>query len=158
MWLARGSTKGAGQAAIPLTYYSGSTVVVFPIPRMACRNCGVVRHVKVNFADVRRSYTKAFERYALELCQHMTILEETILPAQDGRWTLGCLAIEVFTLGLPDRFIATSLELAGEGDAVGCVGDGRDLPLGGLADPRQDLGILGNCIVVFKRETFEHVF
>jgi transposase len=50
-----------------------STVVVFPIPRVACRNCGVVRQVKVNFADVRRSYTKAFERYALELCRHMTI-------------------------------------------------------------------------------------
>ena len=46
-------------------------------------------------------------------------------------------AVDVFVLGLLDEFIATSLEFAGEGDVLGCVGDGRDLPLGGLADPPQ---------------------
>ena len=35
--------------------------------------CGVVRQVKVPFADPRRSYTNAFERYALELSRRMTI-------------------------------------------------------------------------------------
>jgi transposase len=54
---------------------SRSTIVVFPIPRVACQKCGVVRQVKVAFADVRRSYTKTFERYALELSRHMTILD-----------------------------------------------------------------------------------
>jgi transposase len=65
---------------------SRSTVVVFPIPRVACQNCGVVRQVKVAFADVRRSYTKTFERYALELCRHMTILD--VAHHLDVSWDL----------------------------------------------------------------------
>jgi transposase len=44
-----------------------ATLVVLPIPRVECQACGVVRQVKVPFADPRRSYTNAFERYALEL-------------------------------------------------------------------------------------------
>jgi transposase len=52
---------------------SRSTIVVFPIPRVACQACGVVRQVEVPFAGPRRSYTKAFERYALELSRRMTI-------------------------------------------------------------------------------------
>ena len=52
---------------------SRATVVVLPIPRVECRACGVVRQVEVPFADPRRSYTKAFERYALELSRRMTI-------------------------------------------------------------------------------------
>jgi transposase len=51
------------------------TRVVFPIPRVECRACGVVRQVVVSFADPRRSYTKSFERYALELSRRMTILD-----------------------------------------------------------------------------------
>jgi transposase len=35
--------------------------------------CCLIRQVKVKFADPRRSYTRAFERYALELSRHMTI-------------------------------------------------------------------------------------
>src|SRR3954470_413320 len=50
-----------------------STFVVLPIPRVSCRACGVVRQVRVPFADVRRSYTRAFERHALELGRRMTI-------------------------------------------------------------------------------------
>jgi transposase len=54
---------------------SRATAVVFPIPRVACRSCGVIRQVAVDFADPRRTYTKAFERYALELSRRMTILD-----------------------------------------------------------------------------------
>ena len=50
-----------------------ATFVVLPIPRVECQDCGVVRQVKVPFADPRRSYTTAFERYALELWRRMTI-------------------------------------------------------------------------------------
>ena len=49
------------------------TLVVLPIPRVECQDCGAVRQVKIRFADPRRSYTSAFERYALELGRHMTI-------------------------------------------------------------------------------------
>ena len=59
----------------PLPIGRRATIIVFPIPRVACRTCGVVRQVKMGFADARRTYTKAFERYALELSRHMTILD-----------------------------------------------------------------------------------
>jgi hypothetical protein len=49
------------------------TTVVLPIPRVECPKCGLVRQVKIAFADPRRSYTKAFERYVLELSRRMTI-------------------------------------------------------------------------------------
>jgi transposase len=50
-----------------------TTLVVLPIPRVECSNCGAVRQVEVSFADPRRTYTRAFERYALELSRSMTI-------------------------------------------------------------------------------------
>jgi transposase len=50
-----------------------STTVVFPIPRVECLTCGLVRQVNITFAEPRRSYTKAFERYALDLSRSMTI-------------------------------------------------------------------------------------
>jgi transposase len=43
------------------------------VPRVECCGCGVVRQVKLGFADPRVSYTKAFGRYALELSRFMTI-------------------------------------------------------------------------------------
>jgi len=43
------------------------------IPRLACQACGAVRQAALGFADARRTYTKSFERYALELSRHMTI-------------------------------------------------------------------------------------
>jgi transposase len=46
---------------------SRTTTVVLPIPRVECRACAVVRQVEVPFADPRRSYSKPFERYVLEL-------------------------------------------------------------------------------------------
>jgi transposase len=49
---------------------SHATFVVLPIPRVECQACGVVRQVKVAFADVRRSYTSSFERYALTWSPH----------------------------------------------------------------------------------------
>ena len=50
-----------------------TTIVALPIPRVECPACGLVRQVAVSFADPRRSYTRAFERYALELSRRMTI-------------------------------------------------------------------------------------
>ncbi len=43
------------------------------VPRVECRACGAVRRVKMGFADPRVSYTRAFQRYALELSRYMTI-------------------------------------------------------------------------------------
>jgi transposase len=47
--------------------------IALPVQRVGCLACGAVRQVEVGFADPRRSYTRAFARYALELSQHMTI-------------------------------------------------------------------------------------
>ena len=43
------------------------------VPRVGCADCGEVRQVPVGFAEERRTYTHAFERYVLELSHHMTI-------------------------------------------------------------------------------------
>jgi transposase len=47
--------------------------LVLAVARVECRGCGAVRQVKIGFADPRLSYTKAFQRYALELSRYMTI-------------------------------------------------------------------------------------
>src|SRR6516165_4207372 len=62
------------------------TAVVLPIPRVECRACGAVRQVEVPFADPRRSYTKSFERYALELSRRMTIRD--VAAHLDVGWDL----------------------------------------------------------------------
>lgn len=43
------------------------------IPRVFCSDCQLVRQINLGFADSRRTYTKAFERYVIELSRHMTI-------------------------------------------------------------------------------------
>ncbi len=47
--------------------------IVLMVQRVLCMSCGVLRQVQVDFADERRSYTKGFERYVVELSKHMTI-------------------------------------------------------------------------------------
>lgn len=53
---------------------SKSVFIDLDVQRVACQRCGIVRQVDLGFADPRFSYTHAFERYALELSRHMTIL------------------------------------------------------------------------------------
>ena len=47
--------------------------IELPIQRLWCAGCGKTRQARVAFADERRGYTHAFERYALDLSRHMTI-------------------------------------------------------------------------------------
>ena len=49
------------------------TFVLLKVARVLCFNCEQTRQVKVPFADPRRTYTYAFERYALELSKCTTI-------------------------------------------------------------------------------------
>ena len=51
------------------------TYVFLPVPRLECRSCGVVRQAAIPFARPRCTYTHAFERYVLELCRLMTMLD-----------------------------------------------------------------------------------
>jgi transposase len=116
--------------------------VTLPIPRVCCQECGVTRQVKVDFADPRRSYTKAFERYALELSRHMTVvdvarhlgvswdvvkdLQKRDLRRRFARPKLGGLrriAIDEIAVGKGHRYLTVVLDL--DSGAVVFVGDGK---------------------------------
>src|SRR3954471_12256773 len=118
------------------------TFVVLPIPRVECRACGLVRQVEVPFADVRRSYTRAFERYALELGRRMTIRD--VAAHLDVSWDLikdiqkrdlsrryakpklkhlRHLAIDEIAVARGHRYLTVVLDL--DSGAVAFVGDGR---------------------------------
>lgn len=43
------------------------------VPRVCCETCGITRQAPVTFADPRKSDTKAFARYVLDLSESMTI-------------------------------------------------------------------------------------
>ena len=52
--------------------------VFLQVPRVICFRCEQTRQVKVPFADPRRTYTHAFERYALELSKATTIQDTAL--------------------------------------------------------------------------------
>src|SRR4051812_6517609 len=73
-----GSADVWSQGGIERTFRTvpiGSKPVLlqFKVPRVLCFECDHVRQVKLGFAEPRRSYTRSFERYALDLSRCMTI-------------------------------------------------------------------------------------
>ena len=52
---------------------SRKVTFVFRVPRIQCRDCNAVRQTPIEFADPRRSYTRSFAQYVLELARMMTI-------------------------------------------------------------------------------------
>lgn len=112
------------------------------IQRVWCSACRRVRQVAVGFADARRSYTRAFERYALELCRHMTIkdvaghlrvgwdlikdIQKRYLKKRFSHPRLKPLkriAIDEITVGKGHRYLTIVLDLVS--GAVVFVGDGK---------------------------------
>jgi transposase len=121
---------------------SRATAVVLPIPRVECRDCGVTRQVKVPFADPRRSYTKSFERYVLELSRSMTIRD--VAHHLNAGWDLikdiqkrdlsrryakpklkhlRYIAIDEIAVAKGHRYLTVVMDL--ESGAVVFVGDGK---------------------------------
>jgi transposase len=117
--------------------------IQLPIARVWCYRCQHVRQVKVPFADPRRHYTHAFERYAAELCRHMTIqdaarhlqvgwdtikdIEKRYLQRRFGKPKLHKLkqiAIDEIAVGKGHRYVTVVLNLLS--GAVVFVGAGRD--------------------------------
>lgn len=117
--------------------------IMMAIQRVSCLTCGLVRQVKIGFADPRRSYTKAFERYALELCRHMTILDVAhhlgvswdVIKGIQKRYlkkhylrpklkALKTIAIDEITIGRGHQYLTIVLDL--KSGAVVFVGEGRD--------------------------------
>ena len=116
--------------------------IVLDVPRVGCTECGAVRQVPVGFADGRRSYTKAFERYVLDLSRHMTIqdvarhlqvswdvvkdIQKRYLGRKFGRVKLKHLrqiAIDEIAIGRGHRYLTVVLDLMS--GAVVFVGDGK---------------------------------
>jgi transposase len=119
-----------------------NTQVLLQIPRVECHDCHVTRQVCIGFAEPRRGYTHAFERYALELSRHMTIKDvaihldvgwDTIKDIQqrhlEKHFTkpklkhLRLLAIDEIAVGKGHRYLTVVLDL--ESGAVVFVGDGK---------------------------------
>jgi transposase len=142
-----GSTEVWAQGSIPRTFRlvpigHKPTFLQFAVPRVLCFDCGLVRQVKVPFADPRRHYSHAFERYALELSRHMTIQDvaqhlqvswDTIkdiqarhLQRRFGKPKLHKLkqiAIDEIAIGKGHRYLTLVLNLLT--GAVVYVGDGK---------------------------------
>jgi len=116
--------------------------VVLDVPRVGCMDCGAVRQVPVGFADERRSYTKAFERYVLELSRHMTIQDiarhlqvgwDAVKDIQKRSLSrrfkniklkhLRQIAIDEIAIGRGHRYLTMVLDLIS--GAVVFVGDGK---------------------------------
>jgi transposase len=116
--------------------------IACPIPRVECLSCGVIRQVKVSFAEQRRSYTHAFKRYVLEISQYMTIsdvarhlrvgwdlvkdIQKRYLKNHFSRPKLNrlrLLAIDEISIGRNHRYLTVVLDL--KSGAVVFVGDGK---------------------------------
>ena len=118
------------------------TTVALPIPRVECQACGLVRQVKVPFADPRRSYTRSFERYVLELARRMTIRD--VAHHLDVGWDmvkdiqkrdlsrryakpklkhLRAIAIDEIAVAKGHRYLTVVMDL--DSGAVVFVGDGK---------------------------------
>ena len=115
---------------------------VLDVPRVGCRDCGAVRQVAVGFADERRSYTRAFERYVLELSRRMSILDvarhlqvswDIVKDIQKRALSrrfksialkhLRRIAIDEIAIGRGHRYLTVVLDLVS--GAVVFVGDGK---------------------------------
>jgi transposase len=120
-----------------------ATWIDFEEPRVKCLTCGIVRQVKIRFADFRRTYTRAFERYGLDLSRHMTIRDvaqhlkisrDVIKDIQkrhpEKRFKrprlkdLKRIAVEEISIGKSHRYLTVVLDL--NSGAVVFVGQGKN--------------------------------
>lgn len=116
--------------------------ILLSIPRLWCASCCKIRQARVRFADTRRSYTKAFERYALALSAQMTIqavaqhlgvgwdvikdIQKRHLRRRFKRIKLRhlrCIAIDEISIGKGHRYLTVVLDL--DSGAVVFIGQGK---------------------------------
>jgi transposase len=121
---------------------SKKVTFVFRVPRIKCRDCNAVRQASIAFADPRRSYTRSFAQYVLELARMMTIQDVAIhlgvswdvvkeivkndLQRRFGKPKLRNLrqiAIDEISIGKGHRYLTVVLDL--ETGAVVYVGHGK---------------------------------
>jgi transposase len=142
-----GSDQVWSQGGVERTFRTvpiGSKPVLlqFKVPRLLCFACGAVRQIKLGFADPKKHYTRAFERYVLDLSRHMTIqdvaqhlgvswdtvkdIQARSLQKRFGKPKLHKLqqiAIDEIAIGKGHRYVTVVLNLLT--GAVVFVGDGK---------------------------------
>ena len=142
-----GSDQVWAQGSIPRTFRTvpigtKPVQIQFSVPRVYCFVCQNVRQVKLQFADPRKSYTRSFERYALDLSRHTTIkavaqhlqvswdtikdIQAASLKRRFGTPKLRKLkqiAIDEIAIGKGHRYLTVVLDLLS--GAVVFVGDGK---------------------------------
>ncbi len=116
--------------------------IVFRVPRVKCNDCGAIRQVAIGFADPRRSYTRAFAEYVLDLSRLMTIkdvalhlkiswdvVKEIVKENLSRRFSkpklkhLKQIAIDEISIGKGHRYLTIVLDL--ENGVVVHVGQGK---------------------------------
>lgn len=117
-------------------------IINLKVQRVKCIKCGFLRQAHIQFADYRRSYSKAFERYALDLLQHMTIkdvsqhlgiswdvikdIQKRYLKRHFSKPKLSSLcwiAIDEISIGKGHQYLTVVLDL--QSGQVVYVGDGK---------------------------------
>jgi len=112
------------------------------VPRVLCRTCFVDRQVKVGFADPKKSYTRSFARYVIELAAMMTLADvarhlqiswdvaKGIVGddlqrrfAKPKLRSLKRIAIDEIYLGKRHKYVTLVMDL--DGGAIVFVGDGK---------------------------------
>jgi transposase len=112
------------------------------IPRVWCPSCAKLRQIKPVFVDEQRSYSRAFERYVIALCEIMTVQDVAVhlgiswgtvkdihkrrLLKKYGTPSLKKLrsiAIDEISIGAGHRYLTVVLNL--ENGAVVFAGDGK---------------------------------
>ena len=134
---------GAEERTVRTVPIGGKPVELrLPVPRLGCRDCGLIRQAAIRFARPFRRFTHAFERYALGLLSHMTIqaVAEHLQVGWDSikalfkrhlktRFAepklkkLKRLAIDEISIGHGHRYLTVVLDLAT--GAVVFIGEGK---------------------------------
>lgn len=135
--------RGADERTIRTVPLGGQPVdLCLPVPRLGCRDCGVVRQAVIRFAKPFGRVTRAFERYALGLLTFATIqdvanhlrvgwdsikaLFKRRLQSQFGQPKLKHvtrIAIDEISIGHGHRYLTVVLDL--RSGAVIFVGEGK---------------------------------
>lgn len=121
---------------------SKNVTFVFRVPRIKCRDCSAIRQTPIEFADPRRSYTRSFAQYVLDLARRMTIrdvalhlgvswdvVKEIVKKDLQRRFgkpklrNLRQIAIDEISIGKGHRYLTVVLDL--ETGAIVYVGHGK---------------------------------
>ena len=120
----------------------GCGLLLKTVPRVLCRTCVVDRQVKIGFADPKKSYTRSFARYVIELAGMMTLAD--VARHLQIRWdivkgivgedlqrrfaqpklrSLKRIAIDEIDLGKRHKYLTIVMDL--DRGAIVFVGDGK---------------------------------